>query len=174
MKSKFKIILSCALCAATLMASSVLYTAQAYFTDKSVGWTCTYRLPNTSYQMAASFDDGSSIHTFDFTDENSDEEIINYTLKIKNTGNVDMQYKYNTDISGEVTNKTVTVKAGKEVSLNMEHAVNKEDYNIGDASNYEVFAEITITPYAIIDEGTTYPISGDEKTAVLYFNSLHK
>lgn len=170
MKGKFKIIISCALCSVALMASTAFYTAQAYFTDKSVGWTCIYRLPNTSYQIAVSFDDGSSIHTFDFTDENSDEEIINYTLKIKNTGNVDMQY----NVTGAGIADNITVKAGEEKSFPVEYTATKADYDTGDNSSYKTFTEITVTPNAIIDEGTLYTIYGDEKTAILYFNNLHE
>lgn len=120
MKNRFKIIMSCALCAVAVISSSAFFTAQAYFTDKSVGWTCTYRLPNTSYQIASAYTDGRSLHTFDFTDTSSTEDEINYTLKIKNTGNVDIQYEYVTIVHEKGTFKNITVKAGEEISRSEE------------------------------------------------------
>lgn len=174
MKNRFKIIMSCALCAVAVIASSAFYTAQAYFTDKSVGWTCTYRLPNTSYQIASAYTDGSSLHTFDFTDTSSTEDEINYTLKIKNTGNVDIQYEYVTIVHEKGTFKNITVKAGEEISLDMSYTAVKEQYKINTDSDYLNFATMMVTPKAIIDETGSYPISGDTKTTVLYFNNKYE
>lgn len=174
MKSKFKIILSCALCAVAVIASSAFFTAQAYFTDKSVGWTCTYRLPNTSYQIGSSYMDGSTLHTFDFTDTSSTEDEINYTLKIKNTGNVDIQYECITIVHERGTFKDITVKAGEEVSLDMTYTAVKEQYRINSDTDYLNFATMMVTPKAIIDETGSYPISGDTKTTVLYFNNKYE
>ena len=167
MKSKFKIIMSCALCTVAVIASSVFFTAQAYFTDKSVGWTCTY-------QIGSSYMDGSTLHTFDFTDTSSTEDEINYTLKIKNTGNVDIQYEYVTIVHERGTFNDITVKAGEEVSLNMTYTAVKEQYKINNETDYLNFATMMVTPKAIIDEGITYPISGDTKTTVLYFNNKYE
>lgn len=174
MKNRFKIIMSCALCAVAVIASSAFFTAQAYFTDKSVGWTCTYRLPNTSYQIASAYTDGSSLHTFDFTDTSSTEDEINYTLKIKNTGNVDIQYEYVTIVHEKGTFKNITVKAGEEISLDMSYTAVKEQYKINTDSDYLNFATMMVTPKAIIDETGSYPISGDTKTTVLYFNNKYE
>lgn len=174
MKNRFKIIMSCALCAVAVISSSAFFTAQAYFTDKSVGWTCTYRLPNTSYQIASAYTDGSSLHTFDFTDTSSTEDEINYTLKIKNTGNVDIQYEYVTIVHEKGTFKNITVKAGDEISLDMSYTAVKEQYKINTDSDYLNFATMMVTPKAIIDETGSYPISGDTKTTVLYFNNKYE
>lgn len=174
MKNRFKIIMSCALCAVAVISSSAFFTAQAYFTDKSVGWTCTYRLPNTSYQIASAYTDGSSLHTFDFTDTSSTEDEINYTLKIKNTGNVDIQYEYVTIVHEKGTFKNITVKAGEEISLDMSYTAVKEQYKINTDSDYLNFATMMVTPKAIIDETGSYPISGDTKTTVLYFNNKYE
>lgn len=174
MKKKIFLSFACVLCSLGVFASSAFFTAQAYFTDKSTGYTCIYRLPDTSYLVAASYADGSNIHTFDFTDSTSTEDEINYTLKIKNTGNVDMQYECITIVHEKGTFKDVTVKAGEEVSLDMTYTAVKEQYRINSDSDCLNFATMMITPKAIIDEGTSYPISGDTKTTVLYFNNKYE
>lgn len=164
MKIKLKIITVCLIAAIAILGVSTLHYSIAYFSDRSTGWTETYRLPNVSYQTNIFYSDESLVK--DLNTEKAEEFIV----KIKNTGNIDMSLRcdYSFAFSSTTHNETILVKAGEEASLTYVIDSNSMS-DFTDVTTLSKAIFVTITPKYMYDtDNVAYPFEGESTELYLY------
>lgn len=155
MKNKLKISAVLVVTAIAILVVSALYSSIAYFSDKSTGWTETYRLPNTSYQVSISYEDGSQIK-----DLNNGDSAI-YVVKIKNTGNIPMVF----------TCTHTTLDKSEEITIqpNTEGTVKQTYIASSDIDSLTKIVEVSVKPTQMVDEDNVgFDFSGEGTKLILY------
>lgn len=140
-KNKIKIIAATLTAAILLVAGSSLTSSFAYFGDKATGFVQSFRVPNTSYKVAAYWDE-RDMSPVSYNGENE------YYVKIKNTGNVDMTFMISTP-SGDVSQE-VNVGAGQQM-------VCQFPYEGGAYSSLTRVVDLEIRLVSISDGEQSYP-----------------
>ena len=128
-----------------LLIGSSLYSSTAFFSDQSMQYTQTFRVPDTTFKASVSWEASETpiLDTSAFQTEF-------YTVRIKNVGNISM--RFNIIVNNNLQTTTEIIRVGDTTDISLSYTTDS-DYGFA-----QKVLDIEIVPVAIVDEnGNEFP-----------------